>query len=68
MHMQNAEHDREGSRKISRLKEIFSWLRGYFSPKYIPQRIRYEDGDRNKLRRNPIQDLDPHNERSGQDN
>ena len=50
--MQNSEHNRESSRiPGARIKEFFSWLRGLFSPKYIPQRIRYGDRDRKEIDR-----------------
>jgi hypothetical protein len=45
--MQNQDHFRGGPRHPGgKLNEFFSWLRGLFSPKYVPQKIRY--GDRGK--------------------
>jgi len=46
--MQNPEHDRGGSRAPgAKVKDFFAWLRGFWSPKYIPQRSRYGNGERN---------------------
>jgi hypothetical protein len=50
--MQNSEYNRENSRiPGAKIKEFFSWLRGLFSPKYIPQRIRYGDRNRKEIDR-----------------
>jgi len=53
--MQNPEHYRGGSRAPgAKVKEFFDWLRGLWLPKYIPQKSRYGNGEKNK----PIQKSD----------
>jgi len=50
--MKDSEHNQEISRTPgAKIKEFFSWLRGLFSPKYIPQRIRYGDRDKKEIGR-----------------
>ena len=54
--MQNSEHYRGGSRAPgAKVKEFFSWLKGLWSPKYIPQRSQFED--RGKKKATPKSDL-----------
>jgi hypothetical protein len=36
---------RNGSRSLGAVvKEFFAWLRGFGAPKYVPEKIRYQDG------------------------
>jgi hypothetical protein len=45
--MQNPKHYRGGSRGPGAIvKEFLAWLRGFRSPKYIPQKSRYGNGGR----------------------
>jgi hypothetical protein len=45
--MPNPEHYRGGIRTPgAKVKEFLAWLRGLWSPKYIPQRSRYGNGGR----------------------
>lgn len=47
--MENPEHYRGGTRGPgAKVKEFLAWLRGLWSPKYIPQKSRYGDGGRKK--------------------
>lgn len=47
--MHNDEQDRGGSRfPGGKIKDFFSWLRGFGLPKYIPQRSRYGDSHQKK--------------------
>ena len=56
--MRNQEHFRGGLRLPGgKIKEFFSWLKGIWSPKYIPQRSRY--GDRERKMTVEKSDFDP---------
>jgi len=57
--MENSDQFRGGSRAPGgKVKEFFSWLRGLWSPKYIPQRLPY--GDRGRKIADQNSDLETH--------